>query len=39
MARLTEAAEHILMDRFGKDNVIALAKLDLIMKMLQTKQT
>ena len=28
MASLTEAAEQILMDRFGKDNVIALATTD-----------
>lgn len=28
MAKLTEAAEKILMDRFGKDNVIALATTD-----------
>lgn len=28
MARLTEAAEQIMMERFGKDNVISLATVD-----------
>lgn len=28
MTRLTEAAEQIMMERFGKDNVISLATAD-----------